>query len=95
MRLWRSNGLVKKSCPVKAINMDENDIATIDPAKCVNCGACVAGCPFGAISDVSMMTNVIEALKDGKKEVVALIAPAIEGRSAATPFRRSRRLSGS
>ena len=69
----------KKSCPVKAINMDENDIATIDPAKCVNCGACVAGCPFGAISDVSMMTNVIEALKDGKKEVVALIAPAIEG----------------
>lgn len=69
----------KRSCPVKAISMDENDIATIDPAKCVNCGACVAGCPFGAISDVSMMTNVIEALKDGKKEVVALIAPAIEG----------------
>lgn len=69
----------KKSCPVKAISMDENDIATIDPEKCVNCGACVAGCPFGAISDVSMMVNVIEGLLDPGKEMVALIAPAIEG----------------
>lgn len=68
-----------RSCPVKAINMDANDIATIDPKKCVNCGACVVGCPFGAISDVSMMTNVIDALCDEKKEVVAMIAPAIEG----------------
>ena len=69
----------KRSCPVKAIDMDENDIATIDPKKCINCGACVIGCPFGAISDVSMMTGVIDALQDPKKEVVALIAPAIEG----------------
>ena len=69
----------RRSCPVKAINMDENDIATIDPAKCVNCGACVVGCPFGAISDVSMMVSVIDALRDEKKEVVAMIAPAIEG----------------
>lgn len=69
----------KRSCPVKAISMDENDIATIDPDKCINCGACVVGCPFGAISDVSMMTNVIDALLDPKREVVALIAPSIEG----------------
>ena len=69
----------RRSCPVKAISMDENDIATIDPDKCVNCGACVTGCPFGAISDVSMMVNVIEALRDEGKEVVAMIAPAIEG----------------
>lgn len=67
------------SCPVKAISMDENDIATIDPKKCVNCGSCVVGCPFGAISDVSMMTNVIDALLDEKKDVVAMIAPSIEG----------------
>ena len=73
----------KKSCPVKAISMDENDIATIDPAKCVNCGACVVGCPFGAISDVSMMTNVIDALRDPAKEVVAMVAPAIEGQFGA------------
>lgn len=73
----------KKSCPVKAISMDENDIATIDPKKCINCGACVVGCPFGAISDVSMMTSVIDALRDSSKEVVALIAPAIEGQFGA------------
>lgn len=71
-----------KSCPVKAINMDKNDIATIDPGKCVNCGACVAGCPFGAISDVSMMVSVIDALRE-KKEVVAMIAPSIEGQFGA------------
>jgi ferredoxin hydrogenase large subunit len=68
-----------RSCPVKAINMDENDIATIDLSKCINCGNCVVGCPFGAISDVSMMTNVIDALLDTDKEVVAMIAPSIEG----------------
>ena len=73
----------KKSCPVKAISMDDNDIATIDPKKCINCGACVAGCPFGAISDVSMMTSVISALLDESKEVVALVAPAIEGQFGA------------
>lgn len=73
----------KKSCPVKAISMDENDIATIDPKKCINCGACVTGCPFGAISDVSMMANVIDALRDEKKKVVALVAPAIEGQFGA------------
>ncbi len=72
-----------KSCPVKAINMDENDIATIDPQKCVNCGACVVGCPFGAISDVSMMVSVIDALKKQDKEVVAMVAPAIEGQFGA------------
>lgn len=72
-----------KSCPVKAINMDDNDIATIDPAKCVNCGACVVGCPFGAISDVSMMVSVVDALRDEDKEVVAMIAPAIEGQFGA------------
>lgn len=69
----------KKSCPVKAISMDENDIATIDPKKCINCGACVVGCPFGAISDVSMMTSVIDALRSDGQEVVAMVAPAIEG----------------
>ena len=39
----------KRSCPVKAISMDDNDIATIDPDKCINCGACVAGCPTSAL----------------------------------------------
>ena len=77
-----------RSCPVKAINMDDNDIATIDPKKCVNCGACVVGCPFGAISDVSMMVSVIDALKAEDKEVVAMVAPAIEGQFGADTLPR-------
>lgn len=36
----------RRSCSVKAINMDENDIATIDPAKCVNCGRLCGGMPL-------------------------------------------------
>ena len=68
--------------------MDDNDIATIDPKKCVNCGACVVGCPFGAISDVSMMVSVIDALKAEDKEVVAMVAPAIEGQFGADTLPR-------
>ena len=68
-----------KVCPVDAINMDKNDIAVIDKDKCINCGACVTGCPFGAISDVSMITNVINLLLDHTKKVYAVVAPSIQG----------------
>lgn len=68
-----------KSCPVKAISMDANNIATITPEKCINCGACVGGCPFGAISDISMMANVIETLSAQGQPLVALVAPSVEG----------------
>ena len=81
----------KKSCPVKAISMDDNDIATIDPKKCVNCGACVIGCPFGAISDVSMMVSVIDALNHHQKQVVAMIAPSIEGQFGADTLSQIKR----
>ena len=69
----------KKTCPVDAIAIDENDLAMIDESKCINCGQCVIGCPFGAISDISMMTNVINAIREKKAPVYAMIAPAIEG----------------
>lgn len=67
-----------RSCPVKAIDMDENDLALIDNDKCINCGACIRGCPFGAISELSMMVDVIKALQ-GKRPVYAMLAPSIEG----------------
>jgi len=35
-------------CPVNAITI--SDIAVIDEAKCIGCGACIDGCPFDAIS---------------------------------------------
>ena len=46
--------------------------------KCIQCGACVRSCPFGAISSKVYVVQVIEAIKAGRK-VVAMVAPAAEG----------------
>lgn len=67
-----------RSCPVDAIIMDEHHQAAIDYSRCISCGNCTKNCPFGAITDRSSMVQVIDAIK-GKKQVVAVFAPAIEG----------------
>ena len=46
--------------------------------KCINCAACQTACPFGAIEDISHMTDVINQLK-GDKKVIAMVAPSIQG----------------
>ena len=75
---------------------DDDKIALIDEEKCINCGACVRDCPFGAISDVSYVVEVIENLKkalpyetfhqnpdaEGEK-LFAVFAPSIEGQFGA------------
>lgn len=68
----------KRSCPVDAISMDENNIVVIDESKCIQCGACIKDCPFGAISDRSFMVDVINLMKE-EKPVYAMVAPAGEG----------------
>lgn len=73
----------KRSCPVGAINMDENNIVMIDEEKCISCGSCIKDCPFGAISDRSFIVDVINLIKEGK-EVYAIVAPAIEGQFGPT-----------
>lgn len=67
-----------RACPVGAISKDEYSRAVIDYSKCISCGACVAGCPFGAITDRSSIVDVINAIRNGEK-VIATFAPAIEG----------------
>ena len=37
------------ACPKDAITFDQNHVAHIDKAKCVNCGACARVCPYSAI----------------------------------------------
>ncbi len=41
-----------KTCPYSAITV-ANFLASIDYAKCKNCGACMEVCPTGAIGDIS------------------------------------------
>ncbi len=66
----------RRSCPVDAINMDEDKVATIDYEKCISCGNCAYNCPFGAITDVSSITDVARNLSNSSK-IFALIAPSI------------------
>lgn len=69
------------SCKVGAISMDKYKKARIDNEKCIMCGACVYLCPFGAMQDKSMITEVLDILKDSGNSrefpVYAIIAPAI------------------
>ncbi len=37
------------SCPVEAINFDENGCARINPEICIKCGTCESVCPVQAI----------------------------------------------
>jgi NADP-reducing hydrogenase subunit HndC len=41
--------LCKRNCPVNAISGEVRTPHVIDPNVCIKCGACMAGCRFGAI----------------------------------------------
>lgn len=59
----------KKSCPTGALSYNAEDLsAEITESKCVNCGACMSACPFGAIEDKSSLVKVINRLMDKKKK---------------------------
>jgi [FeFe] hydrogenase (group B1/B3) len=71
----------KRACNASALYIDENKKAIINNDKCIQCGACVYQCPFGAIVDKSFVVDVVNLLKRAKKDdgihVYAVIAPAI------------------
>lgn len=50
---------------------------SLKDVDCVNCGQCRSVCPTGAIIIKKEMDNVIEALNNPKKRVIAQIAPAV------------------
>ncbi len=54
----------------------------IKEEKCVNCGACMTACPFGAISDKSLIVPVAKRLGRGRR-MYAIVAPAITGQFGA------------
>ena len=78
MRLPIWSARVRRVCPVDAITYDEYGVCVIDEKKCIQCGACIHCCPFGAIGSKTFMVDVIRLINAGKK-VVAMVAPATEG----------------
>lgn len=69
----------EESCPVGAITKDEDGIEHIDDDKCIYCGKCILSCPFGAVVEKSQIVEIITAIKDKGKKVIAMVAPAISG----------------
>ena len=70
------------ACPRNAITFDDkNHTAHIDKQKCVNCGACVYQCPFGAIMDKSFILDAIDIIKKSEEntnyKTFAVVAPSI------------------
>lgn len=69
----------KRACGVGAIGSDQYGRAQIDQDKCVACGMCLVSCPFSAIVDKGQIYQTIQALKNKKLPVYAIVAPAIAG----------------
>ncbi len=71
----------QNACKVKAISINSDNAASIDNNKCIACGACVYQCPWGAISEKSYILDVIDILKNSKRntnyKVYAVVAPTI------------------
>ncbi|MDR1941343.1 MAG: monomeric [FeFe] hydrogenase [Endomicrobium sp.] len=69
------------SCPVDAIEKNENGIARIDYERCISCGKCIINCPFGAVHEKSQIVDVLKNLENKSKgvKIIAMTAPSIAG----------------
>jgi len=68
---------------VEALSLQKRGIETgvgtehYTPLECTYCGQCALHCPTAAISENTDIVNVLKAIKDPKKVVIAQTAPSI------------------
>ena len=75
------------ACLFQAIGRDEEGKLTIDPERCSGCGACIEACKSGQLTASRDILPALDAVKNAKGPVFALIAPAFHGQfsDAVTP----------
>jgi uncharacterized Fe-S center protein len=71
-----SCGRCVKWCPVSAITLGPDRVATVDYDTCYGCGECVAACPYGAIA--TQWKTTPEAIQE---KIVEHVAGAIAGKA--------------
>jgi NADH-quinone oxidoreductase subunit G/NADP-reducing hydrogenase subunit HndD len=49
----------------------------LSETTCVNCGQCTLACPTGALHEVRALEKVMMTMQEGKRYIVAQVAPAI------------------
>lgn len=76
------------SCVFDAIEERDGDIH-INPEKCAGCGVCVDACKLQRLAENKDVYPVLKALREKKKDIYALVAPAFTGQfgKEATPGR--------
>lgn len=64
-------------CPTQAIKRkDQSFQLCISHIECIGCGACVAGCPTGAIDSARMPREAFARIRTLYKEQIAMILPS-------------------
>ncbi len=67
------------SCSHGATDYSRDKGIKIDNGKCLSCGYCVSECSFDAILDKIEFVPIIKHLKEKKRSVYAIVAPAFIG----------------
>lgn len=67
------------ACIFNAIVKGEDGKYTIDPNLCAGCGACIAACEKGNLTESRDVLPMLAAIREAKGPVYALIAPAFHG----------------
>ncbi|HWR61480.1 MAG TPA: [Fe-Fe] hydrogenase large subunit C-terminal domain-containing protein [Clostridia bacterium] len=73
----------KGSCSHGAADYGAEKGIRIDHDKCLSCGACIPDCPLDAVVDKIEFVPIIKHLKEKKRHVYAIVAPAFVGQFGA------------